>query len=373
MRIAQLANLYSPVSGGLRTAVDVLGRGYAAAGIDRVLIVPGRSLSFMDSEAGVIVRVPGTPVGSSYRLVLHPRPVLRLLDRLRPDSIEVSDKTTLTVAAAWARRNGSRSVLFSHERLDSILAPRLTRRRTLESLTDWWNKRLAHAFDAVVTTSAFAAAEFERVGAPSLHRVALGVDLDTFRPVDRAEPPPGSTVNLVHVGRLSAEKRPELALAATRILHARGMGVRLHVVGDGPRRRHLEELARRDRLPVAFHGHVSSRVELAKLIAHADIALAPCPVESFCLTILEALATGTPVVTTDRGAAPELLRPGVGIAVSPTPTALAHGVGQLLDLPFQQRRTAARRQAERYPWHTTISQMLTIHTVHTGHNKPIPA
>jgi alpha-1,6-mannosyltransferase len=41
VRIAQLANFYSPISGGLRTVVDTLGRGYAALGHERILVVPG--------------------------------------------------------------------------------------------------------------------------------------------------------------------------------------------------------------------------------------------------------------------------------------------------------------------------------------------
>ena len=41
MRIAQFANFYSPTSGGLRTCVDELGRGYTALGHERILVVPG--------------------------------------------------------------------------------------------------------------------------------------------------------------------------------------------------------------------------------------------------------------------------------------------------------------------------------------------
>lgn len=357
MRIVQIANLYSPVSGGLRTAVDMLGTGYAAAGHERALVVPGPAYGRSETEHGTVVTVPGPSVAPGYRLVLDPRPVLRVLGRLRPDVVEVSDKATLTVAARWARRRGVRTVLFSHERLDAILAPRTPGWVPLEALTDRWNRRLAASFDAIVVTSAFAAAEFARVGAPSLHRVPLGVDLVTFSP--RA-PEVRDGVRLVHLGRLSAEKRPDLALGAVAELVRRGVPVRLDIVGDGPCHPRLRAWAERDRLPVRFHGHVAGRPAVARMLAQADVALATCPIESFGLAVLEALACGTPVVAADRGAAHELLVPGAGVGVAPCPDAFADGVEEVLSLPAAERRAAARARAERYPWSTTIHGMLGV-------------
>jgi alpha-1,6-mannosyltransferase len=359
VRIVQLANLYSPVSGGLRTAVNELGAGYVGAGHERALVVPGRSFTHRETAAGVIVTVPGPSVAPGYRFVLDPRPVLRVLDRLRPDVVEVSDKATLTVAARWARRNGVRSVLFSHERLDAILVPRLPGRMALERPADYWNRRLAAAFDAIVVTSAFAAAEFVRIGVSTLHRVPLGVDLTTFRPVERTR---SEAVRLVHLGRLSAEKRPELALATVWWLRRRGLTVHLDVVGDGPREQALRRAAVREGLPVRFHGHVGARGKVARLLAEADVALATCPVESFGLAVLEALACGTPVVAADRGAARELLGGGAGVAVPPTGADFADAVAEVLAWSRDRGRTAARTAAERYPWAATVRGMLAVHS-----------
>lgn len=367
MRIVQLANLYSPVSGGLRTAVDALGRGYMAAGHERALVVPGRSHSRRETDAGVMVTVPGPSVAPGYRFVLDPRPVLRALERLNPDVVEVSDKATLAVAARWARSRGVRSVLFSHERLDAILAPRLPPspmvRRALEGAVDQWNRRLARAFDAVVVTSAFGAAEFVRVGATELHRVPLGVDLSIFRPLPRAVPPVDGSrqVRMVHLGRLSAEKRPELALATVAELRRRGMAVRLDIVGEGPLGPELRRAALRAGLPVEFHGHIGVRSDVARLLANADLALAPCPVEAFGLAVLEALACGTPVVAAQRGAAGELLVRGAGVAVPDTAAGFADGVAEVLSWPETWRRRVARRRAERYPWSATVDGLLEVH------------
>ncbi|MEU6036962.1 glycosyltransferase [Actinomadura sp. NPDC047616] len=359
MRIVQLANLYSPVSGGLRTAVDMLGSGYVAAGHERALVVPGRTYTRRETEAGLVVTVPGPSVAPGYRLVLDPRPVLRVLGTLRPDVIEVSDKATLTVAARWARRNDVRTVLFSHERLDAILRARIPAWFPLETLTDRWNRHLATAFDAVVITSAYAAAEFARVGASRLHRVPLGVDLETFRP---AVATPGGSLRLVHLGRLSKEKRPDVSLRALAELRRRGVHVHLDVVGSGPMYAALREYATRRGLPVTFHGQVRGRADVARLLAQADVSLAPCPVESFGLAVLESLACGTSVVAADRGAAHELLAPGAGVTAASTPAAFADAVLELARLPADQRRKAARARAESYPWSATVTGMLDVLT-----------
>ena len=73
-----------------------------------------------------------------------------------------------------------------------------------------------------------------------MQRVPLGVDLDTFRPHPRAGRVDG-LLRLVHVGRLSREKSPHLAVATAVELHRRGVPLLLDVYGDGP---HPDELAR---------------------------------------------------------------------------------------------------------------------------------
>ncbi|MFI9202448.1 glycosyltransferase [Streptomyces sp. NPDC053048] len=361
MRIVQLANFYGPVSGGLRTTLDALGRGYTAAGHERALIVPGpRYACVRDAAQGLRITLPGPRVGGGYRLLLSPGTLRSLLTRLGPDSLEVSDKLTLTPAAAWARARGIRTVLFSHERLDAILAPRLPRRLPLRRAADAWNRHLAGSYDAVVAASAFSCAEFSRVGARTLHRVPLGVDLDVFSPAGAHGRRTGG-VRLVYAGRLSAEKLPRLPVETLGVLRRRGVEARLDVLGDGPERGRLRRYAAAAGLPVRFHGHVTDRRAVAALIARADVALVPCPAESFGLSALEALACGTPVVTADRGAARELPVAGAGLAVPPVAAATADAVVRVLGWPEAGRRAAARARAEEFPWARAVEGMLAVH------------
>ena len=218
-----------------------------------------------------------------------------------------------------------------------------------------------------MTPSAFAVAEFTRIGATNVSIVPLGVDLDVFHPHARERPADvngdDNEVSLVYVGRLSREKRPEVAIEALRAVRARGVAARLRMVGDGPRRPALEAQARD--LPVVFTGHLHDRGELARYLARADVALAPCPYETFGLAALEALACGTPVVTADRGAVPELVLAGQGAATgavaAPDPVSVAAAVIDVVRHPREETRRAARDRAEQYPWARTVREMLRVH------------
>lgn len=361
VRIAQLANFIGPSSGGMKTAVHALGRGYVAAGVERLLVVPGPRDCRTVTEAGDVVQVRAPRVGGGYRLILEPWRVIETLEAFGPTSLEVSDKSTLLPVTGWARRRGVPSLLFSHERLDAMLGLRTGWSVGVVPPVDLLNRALVRRFDAVVVTSDFARREFRDAAAAAgtpVHQVALGVDLDTFRPLTPSRAEDG-VLRLVHFGRLSREKSPQLAVATAVALHRRGIPVRLDVYGDGPQRDELELMV--DGAPVVFHGHVSERATLARLIAAADVALSPCPGETFGLAVLEALAAGTPVVTADVGGACELVDASSGAWAAPGPEALADAVLRVAARPAESRRRGARRRAERFGWDRTVETMLALH------------
>jgi alpha-1,6-mannosyltransferase len=363
MRVAQLANFYGPTTGGLRTVVDALGRGYADAGVERLLVVPGAAATEERIDGGVRVTVPArrVPGGGPYRVITDTARVRALLEEFGPDRLEISDKVTLHRLARWAEDRDVPSVLLSHERIDSILAPRVPRGLPLRRAANQWNRRLAAAFDAIVCASAFAAAEFERIGARNVVRVPLGVDLSLFHPDARGgRPVAGRPLQLVCVGRLSREKRPGVALGAVRHLVASGVPAELTFVGDGPLRARLGLLAAG--LPVTFVGHLREQVGVAVLVAQADVALAPSPCETFGLSVLEALACGTPVVVADTGASRELVdRSPIGVVTASDSRAFAAAARALAVEPVATRRAEARRRAEIYPWSRAVASLLDLH------------
>jgi alpha-1,6-mannosyltransferase len=380
MRIVRLANFVAPHSGGLRTSLAELGAGYLAAGHEPVLVIPGERDSDGQTAQGRVItlRAPQVPFTGGYRVLWRRRPLARLLTRLRPDALEVSDRTTLRWTGAWAREHGVPAVMVSHESVTALLEGALLEGALPEgallaagrlaplgrAAADWLNRRTARAYDRVICTTGWAAAEFERIGAGNLVRVPLGVDLTTFSPAAagsgqiRARYVGEGQILLVHCGRLSAEKKPQRSLITLATLRAEGMPARLVVAGDGPLRSRLVRQAARGGLPVTFTGFLPGRADLAALLASADVALAPGPAETFGLAALEALACGTPVVVSAESALPEV----AGEAGASVPGEdLAAGVRAVLARPEPARRAAARARAERYDWGTAVRGFLTAH------------
>ncbi|RJQ77250.1 glycosyltransferase family 1 protein [Pseudonocardiaceae bacterium YIM PH 21723] len=363
MRIVQLANFYGPRSGGLRTALHHLGAGYVAAGHEVILVVPGSARNDEMMSTGVrritlpAPRIPGT---GGYRVV-DPWRVKILLEALKPDAIECSDRLTLRGMGRWAQERGVPSVVISHERFDRLLEQFLMPAPAARKVADWANSRMAANYDTVVCTTGFARQEFDRIGAPNVLQVPLGVDLETFGPWNRdaglkAELAGGADALLVHCGRLSPEKRVERSVDTAAEMYESGHNVRLVIAGDGPKREFLEKRA--NGLPVTFLGFVNGRDEVAKLLASADVSLAPGPHETFGLAALEALASGTPVVVSASSALGEIIQPACGAAVDDYAPAFAGAVSNLLANPEAERRAAARARAEQFPWPVAVAGML---------------
>ncbi len=364
MRVVQVANFYGPRSGGLRTAVDQLGAEYRVAGHEVFLIVPGPTASQTVLDSGVTrISVPAKsiPFTGGYRAVL-PGPVKRIVAALSPDAIEVSDRLTLRSMGRWGRARDVVTVMISHERLDR-LAGLVLPAGLAERLADFGNRRTSSTYDVVVCTTDFAREEFDRIGAPNVATVPLGVDLHTVHPrhrsaaVRRTWAKPGQTL-LVHCGRLSVEKRVDRTIDALAVLRDSGVDARLLVVGEGPVRRKLERQAAR--LPVSFTGFVENRNQIAALLASADVALATGPHETFGLAALEALACGTPAVVSRTSALREVVTADSGAHAGNDPESIAQGVVDVIGRPRRQRRRDARKRAEPFTWSRAAAGMLKL-------------
>jgi glycosyltransferase involved in cell wall biosynthesis len=170
-----------------------------------------------------------------------------------------------------------------------------------------------------------------------------GIDRDRFSPVDRAEAKAELGVAgplIVTVGALIPGKGQRLAIeAAERLPEAN-----LFLIGQGPDRRALEAMIRHKRLGgrVRLLG-ARSHAEVAMLMAAADVMLLPSYSEGLANVWVEALASGTPVVTCDVGGAREVIdRPEAGALVPHEPDAIAAAVARILaDPPGQAKVRAA--------------------------------
>jgi phosphatidyl-myo-inositol alpha-mannosyltransferase len=182
-----------------------------------------------------------------------------------------------------------------------------------------------------------------------------GVDLDRFvnaRPITRYR---DGTLNIFFLGRLEPRKGVMYALKAYRQLRQRGYDCRLLIAGTGPQEREVRRYIATRRLGgVELLGGISDEDKI-RYFATADIYISPATgQESMGVVLLEALASGTPIVCSDIHGYRSVVRRGEqGLLVPPRDvTALTDALGQLLsDADMRARMSAsARERAVQFGW-----------------------
>ena len=230
------------------------------------------------------------------------------------------------------------------------LLPQMTPRQ--RKITAW----AARLTDSFVCVSQNGARHMEETGFPAKRVTTLWNGIDLKRYPYRG-PHAGGPV--VTVARLSPEKDIANLLRAVAQIIPSAPNFRLEIAGDGPLGTELRHLATDLRLDdhVRFLGEVDY---VPGLLGQARLFVLPSRTEGISLTILEAMASGLPVVATDVGGNPEVVVPGVtGFLASPgDPVALATNLLHLWNNPDEGRLLgqAGRRRVET---HFDIRAMVT--------------
>jgi phosphatidyl-myo-inositol alpha-mannosyltransferase len=197
-----------------------------------------------------------------------------------------------------------------------------------------------------------------------------GVDTDFFRPGVRSEARtslgtdlPRRDPALLFLGRLDPRNGLDTVLAAMpRILEGQP-GARLTVAGDGPLRPVYERMARPLGPAVRFIGRVNG--DRPEHYGKADLYLCPTTKASFGITLLEAMACGTPMVVSDIIGFRELVDGGAEAVLVPKdrPAAWADIVLQLLADParLEEMGAAGRLKAEAYAWPHIADRVMGVY------------
>jgi glycosyltransferase involved in cell wall biosynthesis len=195
--------------------------------------------------------------------------------------------------------------------------------------------------------------------------MARGVDTELYHP-SKAVPSyfdrltPAGTFRFLYVGRISKEKNVETLVGAFEELLRRGCTASLVFVGDGPLRTQLT--ARCKDLPVAFTGLLEGE-ELAMAYASGDCMVFPSTTDTFGNVVLEAQASGLPVIVSDQGGPAEIVRrhdSGIVVDVA-RPHALAEAMQRVMsdaDLRAELRRRGLGNASESR-WENVLEEFWT--------------
>jgi glycosyltransferase involved in cell wall biosynthesis len=198
-----------------------------------------------------------------------------------------------------------------------------------------------------------------------LRVVHCGIDVSAFEPPERgAADGPGE---ILTVGRLVPVKGQSLLIEALPELARRAVDARLTIVGDGPQLAELRELARR--LGVAERVSFAGAVGQDEIRAHyerADVFALPSFAEGLPVVLIEAMATGLPVVASRITGVPELVEEGVSgeLVIPGRGDELADALERVLSAPAERRaemgRTGRERVVAEFDVERTARQLLDV-------------
>lgn len=320
MRILFCTDSYPPQVNGVSVVTALSVDGLRARGWDCEVVAPRYPAGGAAGHVSVgtadprITSLPSAPLPCypEIRLALPRRDVVRtLVDRFRPDLVHASTEFLVGRLGAWigARRGIPLCTSYHTDfaKYADAYGVGFLRGRVRATIA-----RFHAAAERIYTPSASAKADLNALGLGDVEVWGRGVDTTLFHPgrrslVERERLHVGHGFTFLYVGRLAPEKHVPLLLAAFASL-ARSLpegAVRLIVAGAGPSTAELRERAGPS---VSFLGTLDRQRELPALYASADAFVFASTTETLGLVVLEAMASGLPVIATPAGGVSELLR-----------------------------------------------------------------
>jgi glycosyltransferase involved in cell wall biosynthesis len=312
VRIAFFTETFLPATDGVVTRLRHTFEELARMGDDMLLVAPRYPDGGPDSYAGTpIYRVPGVPFPPYPRIRLSPAHpgVGRALRRFGPDLIHTVNPFILGPGGVYyARRLKIPLVASYHTNVATYT--RYYRLGFLFGATRWYTRQLHNRATINLCTSE---TTMDYLLAEGVKRVRIwpqGVDAGRFHPDkaserwrERLSDGHPSDRLLLYVGRLA----PEKGIERLKVVLREVPGTRLAIVGDGPTRTNLE--LEFSGTPTVFTGLLHGE-DLAAAYASADAFLFPSTTETLGMAMLEALASGLPVVAACSGASQEVVSEG---------------------------------------------------------------
>ena len=372
--LCDLTQSWSQVGGGVGTYLRAKRRhilGHSAA--RHLLILPGaRDATLVEAGGRAITRLiasPKVPGSPNYRLMLRNRAVSAALDEYRPALIECQDSYNLPWAAIGHRRAHPDVALVAAYCTDfpTVYVERpwsplvgASLASGMRRLADRYCALLYRQFDVLFAMSEHGGANRLRGLGLDPAVVPLGVELDDFSPA-RRDPALRASLGLadddkllIYAGRLDREKQPAVVVEAFRRLALRG-GARLVLLGDGPLRAGFAALGDP---AIVTPGYVSDRADLARWLASADLYVSAMADETFGISVIEAQASGLPVVGVAAGAMVDRVPPALGrLGPVGDAAAMADNIAAMLRLDLGEIGRQARGHALGFRWSATMEAL----------------
>ncbi len=335
-------------------------------GHEVVLVAPGPNDSDECVRGGRVLRyrAPRMPYDGTYHFPYRLGLMRRWVESLCPDVLQISSPY-LPWLAARELRAPVRSYVYHSDPIGAYVAPFTERwpwplREAVRDVAWRWMRSVCNSCDVTVVAGEWLGAELRCHGVERVRSVPFGIAHQNFEPGRRSNAVRSSWADadtaghdtrlLLIAGRLAVEKRQALLVRAIARL-SESRKVSLLILGDGPESARLRRLAERILPQTRFLPFTRDAAEYADLLASADVLVHGSCCETYGFVLVEALASGTPLVVPDRGAAAHLAsdESHVTYAASATEAEIAQAIERMLDRPREPARRAAVDAARLHP------------------------
>lgn len=291
----------------------------------------------------------------------------RLWKKQRPDIVQIVTEGPLGYSAMKAAKKLGIPVISDfHTNFDQY-----SRYYRLSGFFNLAKRYLRHVHNQTLVTLVPTRELQQQLSANGYTKLGIldrGIDVERFNPQRRSDTlrtqlgirPEQLLVTLV--SRMSPEKNLDLAFSAFRAIQQHVPDARFLLVGDGPERKRLQEAH-----PDCLFVGMQTGVDLAEHYASGDLFLYPSTSETFGNVVLEAMASGLPVVTFDYAAAHEHLRSGIngmGIPLDDNAAFIEASIALALDPNLRRTQgQAAHQTALGLSWEKVVERL--HHTIQT--------
>ena len=396
MKFCDITMAYNARSGGIKTYIDEKRRFLREnTEHEHLLIIPGARDRVRRSgrTTTVTIKAPLLPGQDAYRIFVSQAKIKQVLLDEAPEIVELGSYYTEPWAAfAYRRRrrearapcllgaffhtdvarayvaaplrmaahtwlqDASEALISSVEKIADIAA----------SGAERYMRYIFSNCELAFASSPSQAARLNEYGVDDVTIVPMGVDLKLFNPRRRSVAlrsecgADDDTLVMMYAGRLSVEKRVMTIIKAFEALPA-GLAAQLWLMGDGPQREDAQAAAARNP-SIKLFDYEGDRQRFAERLASADIYVSAGPFETFAISVLEAQASGLPVIGVDAGALRERVLDGLG-ALGPVDDADAMA-SNILRIAPQRALIGARARthiAENFGWPKALAKLVACY------------
>jgi len=369
MRILMISDVYFPRINGVSTSIQTFRRGLHAAGHETVLVAPEYPVDYSDAGQEPVIRVPSRylPRDPEDR-ILRQGALRSLRPQLKRGGFDLVHVQTPFIAHYYgvsvARQLGIPVIETYHTYFEEYLhhyVP-LIPRAVMRFVARRFTVSQCSALDALVVPSMAMQKALADYGVRCpMHIIPTGMEMERFAggeglrfrerlgiPADRP--------TLVHVGRIAHEKNIDFLLRMFVRVVQRKPETMLVVAGEGPALEHCKSYVESLQLSanVRFVGYLSRERELPDCYSAGDLFVFSSKTETQGLVLLEAMACGTPVVSTAYMGTADIVTPERGARVAPDDEeGFATLVVELLNDPARRRAMSAEARSYASTWSAT--------------------